>query len=95
MRLFKNLKTAQKLISSFIVVSLFIGVVGVIGIIGMKSINSNAISMHDYNLESIKQLTTIRQKVGDIRFNMLRIIYQRNMNNQNEQLEQEINQLSR
>ncbi|MFW2487139.1 methyl-accepting chemotaxis protein [Clostridium chromiireducens] len=93
MRLFENLKTIQKLISAFILVSLFIAVVGFIGINNMGAINSNATSMHDYNLESIKELTKIRQNISDIRFNVLKIDAQRNLNNQNESLENEIKQL--
>ena len=93
MKWFENLKTIQKLISAFILLSLFILIVGFIGITNMKTIKSNADSMHDYNLESIKQLTTIRQNVGDIRFNVLKIDAQRNMSNQNSALEKEINEL--
>jgi methyl-accepting chemotaxis protein len=93
LKLFGNLKTIQKLISAFILVSLFIAIVGFIGITNMRAINSNAASMHDYNLESVKRLTTIRQNIGDIRFNVLKIDAQRNLNNQNGALEKEINQL--
>lgn len=87
-----NLKTAQKLISSFIVVSLFVGIVGFIGVLGMGKINSNAVLMHDYNLESIKQMNTIRRNVGDIRFNILLVYSQKNLSNHNE-IENEINEL--
>lgn len=92
MKWLSNLKTAQKLISSFIVVSLFVGIVGFIGVIGMWKINSNAVSMHDYNLESIKQMNTIRRNVGDIRFNILLIYSQKDSTNHNES-EKEINEL--
>lgn len=94
MKWFQNLKTAQKLISSFILISIFIAVVGLIGVNGMKKINSNAVSMHDYNLESVKRLTTVRQNIGDVRFDMLKIVYQANRNNQNAALKKEIEQLS-
>jgi methyl-accepting chemotaxis protein len=94
MKWFENLKIATKLICSFILVALFIAVVGFIGILGMKEINSHAVSMHNYNLESIKQLTTIRQNIGDVRYNVLKIVYQKNLNNQNNGLEKEIDQLS-
>ena len=93
MRWFGNLKTVQKLVSAFVLVALFIAVVGFIGITDIRAIKSNADSMHDYNLESIKQLTTIRQNIGDIRFDVLKIDAQRNLNNQNEALEKEINEL--
>ncbi len=94
MKWFENLKTAKKLIYAFITVSLFVAVVGFVGVMGMNKINNNANLMHDYNLESIKQLTTIRQNVGDIRFAVLKIDAQRNMNNQNDELEKEISELS-
>jgi methyl-accepting chemotaxis protein len=94
MKWFKNLKTAKKLILSFILVALFIAIVGLIGISGMKEINSRAVSMHDYNLESIKQLTTVRQNIGDVRYNVLKIVYQKNLDNQNDELKKEVDQLS-
>ena len=81
MRWFGNLKTVQKLVSAFVLVALFIAVVGFIGITDIRAIKSNADSMHDYNLESIKQLTTIRQNTGDIRFNVLNIDSKRNLDN--------------
>ena len=93
MRWFKNLKTVQKLISAFVLVSLFIVLVGGIGIMNMRKIKSNADEMHDYNLESVKQLTTLRQNIADIRFDILRIDTQRNLNNQNEALKKEVNRL--
>jgi methyl-accepting chemotaxis protein len=93
MRWFKNLKTVQKLISGFVLVALFIVLVGYIGIINMNAIKSNADVMHNYNLESVKRLTTIRQNVSDMRFNLLKIDAQRNLNNQNSALEKEINDL--
>lgn len=93
MKWFENLKTIQKLISAFVLVSLFIALVGFNGITDMNVINSNANSMHNYNFESIKQLTTIRQNISDIRFDVLKIDYQRNLNNQNDGLEKEVTQL--
>lgn len=93
MKWFTNLKTIQKLISTFVLVSLFIVLVGSIGIINMREIKSNADKMHNYNLESVKQLTTIRQNIADIRFDILKIDAQRNINNQNEATKKEVNRL--
>lgn len=93
MRFLENLKTIQKLVIAFILVALFIGVVGVIGMKDMKVIKINADSMHNYNLESIKKLTTIRENIGDIRFDVLKIEAQRNRNNQNDALENEVKKL--
>ncbi|WP_459478962.1 methyl-accepting chemotaxis protein [Clostridium saccharoperbutylacetonicum] len=93
MKWFKNLKTIQKLISAFVLVSLFIVLAGGVGIMNMKLIKSNADKMHNDNLESIKQLTTIRQNIADIRFDILKIDAQRNINNQNEAAEKEVKRL--
>ncbi len=93
MKWFKNLKMAQKLVSSFIIVALFIGIVGFIGVNNMHKINSNSSSMHDYNLESIKDLMDIRQNFTEIRADLLRLVYQDIEKNQKEEIIKEINQL--
>lgn len=77
MKWFKNLKMAQKLIPSFILVALFIGIVGLVGIDATKTINDNAVSMHDYNLRSIRYLTAIKQNISDIRSSMQKIVYEK------------------
>lgn len=78
MNLFKNFKIAQKLILAFIAIAMLIGVVGFIGIYNMKKINSNTVTMHDYNLETIKYLTTIKQNFTEIRADLLELVYQEN-----------------
>ena len=93
MKWFNNLKIRVKLIVSFILISLLIGLVGVIGLNNMNKINNNSNSMHDYNLASVQALNTIKQNFGDIRSDLLKLVYQKNKNNQNESLEKEINDL--
>ena len=93
MKWFNNLKIRVKLIVSFILISLLIGLVGVIGLNNMNKINNNSNSMHDYNLASVEALNTIKQNFGDIRSDLLKLVYQKNKNNQNESLEKEINDL--
>lgn len=95
MRWFSNLKTAQKLIAAFIIVALFIEIVAVIGVMGMRTINTNGKLMHDYNLESVKQLSVIKDNISTIRYNVLKINYQRNMDNQNDELHKEIIELDK
>ncbi|AQR94851.1 methyl-accepting chemotaxis protein [Clostridium saccharoperbutylacetonicum] len=73
---FRHLKISQKLISAFMVIAILMGVVGYIGIYNMNKINSNAVTMHDYNLEKIKYLTTIKQNFTDIRAGLLELVYQ-------------------
>lgn len=91
MKFFRNLKMAQKLISSFCIIALFIGLIGFLGINNMKKINSNAMSMHDYNLQSVENLTTMKQNFSDIRTDLIKLVYQNNVNEQDAGLEKDIN----
>lgn len=74
---FNNLKTRQKLISCFILIALFIGIVGAIGIVNLSKINSNAMSMHDNDLKTINNLTDIEKNTASIRADLLKLVYQR------------------
>ncbi len=76
---FKNLKISHKLISTFTFVSILVCIVGFIGLYNMNIINHNATSMHDYNLASINSLTTLKQNISDIRSDLLKLTYQRNV----------------
>jgi len=93
MKLFKNFKIAQKLILSFIIVAILIGVVGFIGIYNMKSINNNAVTMHDYNLETVKDLTAIKENFNEVRIDLLKLIYEKNSDQQNDIIKKDINEL--
>ena len=93
MKLFENFKIAQKLILSFIIVAMLIGVVGFVGIYNMKTINYNAVTMHDYNLETVKDLTAIRQNFDEVRIDLLKLIYEKNSNQQNDIIKKDINEL--
>ncbi|ALB45471.1 methyl-accepting chemotaxis protein [Clostridium beijerinckii] len=79
MILFKNLKISHKLISTFTFISILVCIVGFIGLYNMNIINNNATSMHDYNLASINNLTTLKQNISDIRSDLLKLAYQRNV----------------
>lgn len=94
MKWYKNLKMAPKLILSFIIVALFIIFVGLVGISNMRKINANAVSMHNDNLNSIKDLTTLKQNFADIRADLLKLVYQQNKNQQNEGLKKDIDSLA-
>ena len=90
MEWFRNLKIAQKLISAFIIIAILIGVVGFIGIYNMNRVNSNAVTMHDYNLETIKYLATIKQNFTDIRADLLELVYEQNKYEKKDVLGKEI-----
>ncbi|MEA4827213.1 MAG: methyl-accepting chemotaxis protein [Clostridium sp.] len=81
MKWFKNLKIAQKLIISFIIVSLFIGIVGSIGVINMKKINSNVTSIYEVNLVGIDSINKLKTNLVQIRANILLILDQDNRAN--------------
>lgn len=93
MRVLRNLKISQKLIPAFIIIAIFIGVVGSFGVSNMNKINTNAMAMHDYNYESLKYLTNIKQNYSDVRADLLKLVYQENKNQQNDSLKKEINKL--
>ncbi|WP_160689185.1 methyl-accepting chemotaxis protein [Clostridium sp. C2-6-12] len=90
MNYFRNLKIAQKLISAFIVIAILIGVVGFVGIYNMNTVNSNGVSMHDYNFETIKYLTTIKQNYADMRADLLELVYGKDKDQKKDTLEKEI-----
>lgn len=66
MNLFKNLRISQKLIFSFIIVSLFTGVIGLTGVLSMQKIGDNATSMYNNNLLPIVKIKTIRENLLEI-----------------------------
>lgn len=42
----------------------------------MRIINANVASMHDYNLESVKNLVTLKQNFSDVRVDLLKLAEQ-------------------
>ncbi|PJI07728.1 MULTISPECIES: methyl-accepting chemotaxis protein [Clostridium] len=92
MRWFKNLKIAKKLVSAFIVVAVLVGIVGMLSLFDMNKINSNAKSMYEYNLASVETLTSIKQNFADIRADLLKLVYQRNIN-EKDTIKNDINKL--
>ena len=66
MKIFKNLKIAQKLILCFLLISFIMGVVGFIGISQIRKINANSTLMYEDNLMHLR-------KVGELKENFLQI----------------------
>ncbi|NPV29469.1 MAG: methyl-accepting chemotaxis protein [Firmicutes bacterium] len=75
MKWFLNLKTAAKLITGFIIVALFIGVVGLIGIRNMQKINESGKAINNDGLVPMEILTTIQKNLLKARSDMLIIAY--------------------
>jgi methyl-accepting chemotaxis protein len=66
MKIFKNLKIAQKLIFCFLLISFLMGIVGFIGISEIRKINTNSTSMYEDNLIHLR-------RVGELKENFLQI----------------------
>lgn len=66
MKWFINLKVRNKLILSFVVISVFISLVGMIGSINMNTMNTGNISIYQHNLVSIETLAEIQKNVTSI-----------------------------
>lgn len=74
MKWFNNLKMKQKLISSFIMIALFIVVVGVIGILSMEKINSNSDLLYSEDLKILKNLQQINSNALHVRLEIINLV---------------------
>ena len=58
----KNIKVRTKLIVSFIIVAILIGVVGAIGIMSLKTVDANSEEMYSNSLQSVYMLNRYETK---------------------------------
>ena len=65
MKFFNNLKMIQKLVSAFLLVAVFLGLVGFIGTHNMKNINTNVKNIYNDDLIGVKDLISIRANLLD------------------------------
>jgi len=77
MNWFKNLKIVQKLMLSFMIISLFVGVVGFVGIYNMGKINNNASEMYNSYLLGVNDMRAIKENTLQIRSDELLLLYER------------------
>jgi methyl-accepting chemotaxis protein len=73
----KNIKVRIKLIVSFIIVAILIGVVGAIGIMSLKTVDTNSEEMYNNNLQSVYMLTDMRQTLIEIKSDVIELVYVR------------------
>ncbi len=71
MKWFNNLKMIQKLVSAFVLVALFIGVVGFIGMSNMSNIDENLKSIYNNNLKDVDDIVNIKANLLEIRGDLL------------------------
>lgn len=81
MKLFNNLKIAQKLIISFFIVSIFIGIVGYVGLSNMGKINNYTSVMYNQYLLGSNEISEIKQNILKIHEEVLLLIYDVDLKN--------------
>ncbi|MBU3214305.1 methyl-accepting chemotaxis protein [Clostridium estertheticum] len=80
MKFFNNLKMIQKLVSAFLLVAVFLGLVGFIGIYNMKNINTNVKDIYNDDLIGVKDLISIKANLLSVKSDTLLILDQKNKN---------------
>lgn len=80
MKWFNNLKMIQKLVSAFVLISFFIGVVGFIGMGNMNSIEKNLESIYNNDLKGVNAAVNIKANLLQIRSDLLLILDPKNKN---------------
>ncbi|MCB2305306.1 methyl-accepting chemotaxis protein [Clostridium estertheticum] len=71
MKWFNNLKMIQKLVSAFVLVALFIGIVGFIGMTNIKNINKNLGDIYNIDLIGVNDISNIKANLLEIRGDLL------------------------
>jgi methyl-accepting chemotaxis protein len=77
MKLIKNFKVRTKLITSFLMVAILIGVVGGIGALSLKNVDDRAQELYDISLQHVKEILSIKANMADIKSNIAIIMYQK------------------
>jgi methyl-accepting chemotaxis protein len=77
MNLTKNLTIKLKLILSFIMIAILIGVVGIIGTLSLRNVNSKAAEMYDRNFQHVNEILSIKSNMAEIKSNILIIMYEK------------------
>ncbi|MCB2339458.1 methyl-accepting chemotaxis protein [Clostridium estertheticum] len=71
MKWFNNLKMIKKLVSAFVLVALFIGIVGFIGMTNIKNINKNLKNIYNIDLIGVNDISNIKANLLEIRGDLL------------------------
>ncbi len=79
MKWFRNLKIKVKLISCFIILAMFTGIVGIIGISNMSMINDRGDDMYENNFLPAQELAKVQKNLQFIRVNYYLMLLDGNM----------------
>ncbi|MDD3223803.1 MAG: methyl-accepting chemotaxis protein [Clostridium sp.] len=86
MNILKNTNAKIKLVTSFIIVSLFIVIVGTIGSLSLKKVAANSENMYTNKLTSVSTLKDIKNNTNDIKSTTLSLILMQDAQTRSEQL---------
>jgi methyl-accepting chemotaxis protein len=75
MKLFLNLKTSIKLVSSFVLIAVLVFVVGFVGMRNMKTINTGMEAMHNDRLVPIATLANVQKNTITARAEIITMLY--------------------
>lgn len=93
MKMFKNLKIAQKLIICFLLISFMMGVVGLIGILQIKKINGNSTSMYEDNLMHLRKVYALKENFLQIHSDLISLLNTKDISKKQE-IETEMTKLT-
>lgn len=74
MKIFNNLKIAQRLIICFLLISVIMGVVGFVGISEIRKINTNSTSMYEDNLIHLRKVGVLKENFLQIHSGLLSLL---------------------
>lgn len=77
MSFLKNMKVKTKLIVSFIIVAILIGLVGINGAMALKTVDVNSEDMYSNSLQSTYMLTDMKQTLMEIKSDVIELVYGR------------------
>jgi len=79
MKWFNNLKMIQKLLSAFIIVALFIGIVGFIGMFNMDDVNKNIKNIYNVDIVGINNINGLRTNLEQVTTDVFLILDPKNI----------------
>ena len=74
MKIFKNIKIAQKLILCFLLISFVVGIVGFIGMSQIRKINANSTLMYEDNLIHLSKVSGLKENFLQIHSDLLSLL---------------------
>jgi len=78
MKWFNNLKMIQKLVSAFVLVALFIGIVGFVGILNMSNMNKNINNIYNMDLVGVNAVDNLKANLLELKADVSLILDPKN-----------------